>query len=105
VKTPSEKIGAWSVFILAVGLSTALNAITVGILYEAIFKTNTAGISSNATQILSAWGGGIIGVVAGYVGYRAGMTGVAEPLSEQPPPPPQLPPDEQTTAVLPPGAP
>lgn len=58
--------------ILAVGLATALNLLTLGILYDALFHSNSAGISENATQILTGWGGGIIGVVGAFVGYRAG---------------------------------
>jgi hypothetical protein len=58
--------------VLAAGLAIALNAITVAILYEAIFRTNSSGISSNATQILMAWGSGIIGILGAVFGYRAG---------------------------------
>jgi hypothetical protein len=32
------------------------------------------GLSENATQILTGWGGGIIGVIGALVGYKAGET-------------------------------
>jgi Co/Zn/Cd efflux system component len=62
----------WIALILAVGLAVALNVITVAILYEAIFRTGSSGISENGTQILTGWGGGIVGVLGAYVGFRAG---------------------------------
>lgn len=61
----------WVAIILAIGIATALNAITFGVLYDAIFSSDS-GISENATQILIASFGGIIGVLGGYIGYRAG---------------------------------
>ena len=58
--------------ILAIGLCTALNTLTLGVLWEAIFATNSAGLSENATQILTGWGGGIVGILGAMFGYRAG---------------------------------
>ncbi len=55
--------------LLAIGISTALNCITFAILYNDI--ANGVPISENATQILTGWGGGMIGVIGAYVGYRA----------------------------------
>lgn len=58
--------------ILAIGMATALNLVTLAILYDAIRHEN-AGISENATQILTGWGGGIIGILGAVFGYRAGQ--------------------------------
>jgi hypothetical protein len=58
--------------VLAIGLATSLNIFTFAILYEALFHTASAGVSENAVQILTGWGGGIIGIIGGYVGYVAG---------------------------------
>lgn len=60
--------------VLAVGLATALNLIVAAILYDAIKHPETAGISENATQILTGWGGGIIGILGAVFGYRAGVS-------------------------------
>jgi hypothetical protein len=60
----------WVAIILALGLSLAVVTITAAILYDAIFSPN-AGLSENATQVLIAAFGGIIGVLGGYVGYQA----------------------------------
>jgi len=60
--------------ILAVGIATALNLITIGILYDAISDPANAGISENATQILTGWGGGIVGILGAVFGYEAGRS-------------------------------
>jgi hypothetical protein len=67
----------WVAIILAAGVATALNLIVLGILYDAIVNGGNqgAGISSNATQILMAWGGGMIGILGAVFGYRAGTNG------------------------------
>ena len=57
--------------ILAVGLSTALNVMTVAVLYDALFS-DAPGLSENATQILTGWGGGIVGILGAVFGYRVG---------------------------------
>jgi hypothetical protein len=70
--------------ILAIGIGIALNTITVAVLYDAIQNPDNAGISENATQILTGWGGGIIGVIGALVGYKAGEQRKAEDMhSEQ----------------------
>lgn len=60
----------WVVVILAIGLVTALNLITVAVLWDALFNQNPPGLTDNAVQLLTGWGGGIIGVVGAYVGYK-----------------------------------
>jgi hypothetical protein len=66
----SEPGKGWVAIILALGLSIAVVTITAAVLYDAIFSPN-AGLSENATQVLIAVFGGIIGVLGGYVGYQA----------------------------------
>ncbi len=61
----------WIALILAIGLVTALNFVTIAILYDAL-RHSDAGISENATQILTGWGGGIVGILGAVFGYRAG---------------------------------
>jgi len=58
--------------VLAVGLATALNLITIAVLWDAVRDPDSAGLSENATQILTGWGGGIIGILGAVFGYRAG---------------------------------
>ncbi|MBD3941945.1 hypothetical protein IF188_09585 [Microbacterium sp. NEAU-LLC] len=72
-----QRAGATLVaLVLAVGICTALNLFVFAVLYDALVNGDQAGISENATQILSGWGGGIISiisaVVGGGVGYAAG---------------------------------
>ena len=64
--------------ILAIGLATALNLITIAVLYDAIRDPARAGLSENATQILTGWGGGIIGILGAVFGYRAAAQHTAD---------------------------
>lgn len=57
--------------VLAIGMCTAINMFTFAVLFDAIYS-NVPGLSENATQILTGWGGGIIGVIGAVVGYQAG---------------------------------
>ena len=57
--------------VLAVGMCTAINLFTFAVLYDALFSAGP-GLSENATQVLTGWGGGIIGVIGAVVGYQAG---------------------------------
>ena len=71
----TSKQGAWLIaLVLAIALGTALNGFTIAILYEAIFQTQSAGISENAVQVLTGWGGGMIGIIGAYIGYRVGSS-------------------------------
>ena len=61
--------------VLAVAMGTALNIITMAILYAAYVRVGydvTSGVTDKGVQILLAWGGGIISVLAGYVGFIVG---------------------------------
>jgi hypothetical protein len=73
--------------VLAVALGVAINAITIGVLYDAIANPGQAGLSENATQILTTAFGGIIGVLGGFIGYQAGRRDDEESPDETPPPP------------------
>lgn len=77
--TPRESHGKdWVALTLAIGLAMAINAITIAVLIDALINGKQAGLSENATQILVATFGGIIGVLGGYIGYRAGERGAKE---------------------------
>ena len=58
--------------VLAVGLVTAVNAVTLGVLYDAI-RSAGPGLSENATQVLTGAFGGIVGVLGAYLGFKAGL--------------------------------
>ena len=82
----------WVALLLAVGISTALNLLVLAVTYTAIFGHSDVpgGLSENATQILTGWGGGMIGVLGAYVGYKAGATkppDVDQPESPESPEP------------------
>lgn len=80
------------VVLLALGLSTALNLITFAALWAAKFSPDTqfSGLSENATQVLTAWGSGIIGVIGSFIGYSYGLRRPKNGpmLDDEPPPPP-----------------
>lgn len=72
MKRPTAELVA---LILATGIALALNVVTGAFLWAAYIRLGidpASGISENGTQILSAWGGGIIGVLGAYVGYAFG---------------------------------
>lgn len=60
--------------VLAVGITIALNLVTIALLWAAYTRIGTPnpGLSENGTQLLTGWGGGIIGVLGAYVGYSFG---------------------------------
>jgi len=61
--------------VLAVSLAIAFNVFTLAVLYTAI--QNQTALSENATQVLTGWGGGMIGVIGSYIGYRVGIAEVS----------------------------
>ncbi len=63
----------WIALVLAIGLCTAMNLFTFAVLYDALRDPSNAGLSENATQVLTGWGGGIIGILGAVFGYRAGQ--------------------------------
>jgi hypothetical protein len=60
--------------ILSISIGLALNIFIIGSVIEAYSNSITLpiGLSDNATQILGAWGGGIISVIGALVGVRIG---------------------------------
>lgn len=60
--------------ILAAGMVLALNLFIVSAIFEANANPITlpVGLSDNATQVLTGWGGGIVGVIGALVGVRVG---------------------------------
>jgi hypothetical protein len=95
-KKPKDYGGAAGTvaIILAIGISIALNVITIALLWAAAIRLAIdpkSGLSDNGVQVLLAWGGGIISVLAGYVGYivgkKNGQNGKAEPDGSSTPPP------------------
>lgn len=76
--TDTAKGRTWVAIILAIGIATAVNLITAAVLYDAI-ASKGPGLSENATQVLTAAFGGIVGVLGAFVGYQAGRdTSAAE---------------------------
>jgi len=70
----AAKTGATLVaLVLAVGMATALNLFCVAVLWDAISSAGP-GLSENATQILTGWGGGIIGILGTVFGYTSGAS-------------------------------
>lgn len=71
-----KNAGFWIAIILSSGIALALNVVTFALLYVAILRLNNPtgiqGLSENGTQLLTGWGGGIIGVLGAYVGYSFG---------------------------------
>ena len=63
----------WAVIILAAALGAALIVVTTAILYTAV-NNGKGGLAVTETdvQLLTGWGGGIIGILGAYVGFRAG---------------------------------
>jgi len=60
--------------ILATGMVVAMNLFIVAAIIEANANPITLpiGLSDNATQVLTGWGGGMIGVIGALVGIRVG---------------------------------
>lgn len=72
----------WVAITIAVGISTALNVFTVAVLWDALFSERS-GLSENGTQVLTGWGGGMVGVLGAYIGARASsQTRAPDPAGE-----------------------
>jgi Mn2+/Fe2+ NRAMP family transporter len=63
----------WAVVILAISFGVALILVCAAVLWNALHN-GQAGLSvtENDTQLLMAWGGGIIGILGAVVGGRIG---------------------------------
>ena len=96
---PKREASGTVAIILAVGMVVALNIVTAALLYAAIVRLGidiNAGLSDNGVQVLLAWGGGIISVIAGYTGYVVGKKSNGDPFLPGAPPPPEPKPPEET---------
>jgi hypothetical protein len=60
----------WVALTLAIGIATAINCLTVAVLWDAIVSAGP-GLSENATQVLTAAFGGMVGVLGSYIGFKA----------------------------------
>jgi len=71
--------------ILSAGMVLALNIFIIAAAVEAYANAITLpiGLSDNATQVMTGWGGGIIGVIGALVGFRVGKSRRAP--DEEPP--------------------
>jgi sulfite exporter TauE/SafE len=56
--------------VLAISLGTAVNLLMFAVLWDAL-RSDTPGLSENATQVIIAAFGGIVGILGGYLGARA----------------------------------
>ena len=90
---PALRARDWVAIILAIGFSTSINLLVFGVLYDAITQPDDSGLSENATQVLIGWGGGVIGVLGSYLGFRVGE----QRERERPAPPPS---DDEETPVV-----
>lgn len=72
----------WVAIVLAVGLCMAINFVCFAVLWDAL-RSDTPGLSENATQILTTAFGGIIGVLGSYIGYRAGAKSEADEIERE----------------------
>ena len=70
-KEPLSPSGGTVALILALSLGIAFNIFCIAVLYTAV--TSEVALSENATQVLTGWGGGIIGILGAYIGYRIGF--------------------------------
>jgi hypothetical protein len=55
--------------VLAIGISLAVIMLMAAVLYDAL-RSDTPGLSENATQVITNISTGIIGVLGGYIGGR-----------------------------------
>jgi len=74
--------GSTVAVILAISLGAAFNIFCFAVLYTAV--TSDAPLSENATQVLTGWGGGIIGILGAYIGYRIGFVASQDDPSDGP---------------------
>ena len=56
--------------VLAIGLATAINLLMAAVMWDAV-RSDTPGLSENATQVIIAGFAGIGGILGGYIGARA----------------------------------
>lgn len=69
--------------VLAIGIATAINAITIAVLIDALKDPEKAGLSENAVQVLTTAFSGVFGVLGAYVGYRAANGNTPHPVEPE----------------------
>jgi hypothetical protein len=74
--------GGYVALVLACSLGLAFNIFCFAVLYTAVKEDSP--LSENATQVLTGWGGGIIGILGAYIGYRVGVAEVTRDKKEEP---------------------
>jgi hypothetical protein len=87
----SRVAGEWVAIILAGGMVIALNIVTLAMMYTAVvhYSNGSMGLSENGVQLLTGWGGGVLGILGAYVGYSFGKSKPVAETSIQPASPPK----------------
>jgi hypothetical protein len=67
--------------VLAIGLSLVASLILLGTIVQIVHGSPEVTLSENATQVLIASTGGLVGVLGGYMGYRLASPRRDEPRS------------------------
>jgi hypothetical protein len=57
--------------VLAIGMVVNLLVIALMVFYATAYQSLEAPGIIAATQVLTGWGGGIVGILGGYVGFRS----------------------------------
>lgn len=70
VTRQDKTIAEWVAIIVALGISLSLLTATGGAVAVALMEHRSLG--ENAAQVLTGWGGGIVGILGAYVGYAFG---------------------------------
>ncbi len=78
VSTADERGREWVAIILAVGFTSAINVLTIAVLYDALINDSRAGLSENATQILTTGFGAMGGLLGAFLGAHAVIAGAKE---------------------------
>lgn len=73
--------------VLAIGVALAVNLLMFAVLWDAL-RSESPGLSENATQVISTAFGGMLGVLGSYLGFKAGRheREVADDEREEPTP-------------------
>lgn len=75
-RSDHEGLRDWVALVLALALALAMNLLMFGVVYDAV-RSDTPGLSENATQIITTAFGGILGVLGSYLGFRAATSASA----------------------------
>lgn len=67
-----RRVAEWVALIIAGGISLSLLVVTIGVVVVAVLPGPPETLGENATQILTGWGGGMIGILGAFIGYAFG---------------------------------